>query len=485
MTTTTTSDALTQPTALYDGYDSFLGVKRDGAVSGTMSGPTNAELSSYVYVCTDSESVSNALSVSASVSGSGIDYSASAKATFTQQLNMTSTSVVVIVHTLFQSQQSAESYNATTQPSSAAAADVQSFFTQYGDSFVDVLVTGGEYYAAFVYNSTTTSEQESITASLKGAVSTGVTNISASVSTDIDNAATSNNVTYTISQSVYGASGVVDLPSDASGIITFANDFSGYVNAPEILGYHVTGYEHGGVTNFTAVADNRNLFGTDTTPAAVASTLSTLASTANTIQSMYSGYQYTGDSGFTTKCNQINSDLATINALITQIENNVTGSNTAPSLPSLNYGTPVASYQVKPPVQTPGTDEFYDLSASQVASGVTPSQISLTAGGFKVIYSDGTVANHNAVGNAVGTLSIKSGDSIAEVVLPVPPTNVSYIVTAKGVSVGSVGATGGLILKAPPTIIGFAGNSASGPGGASYGLITISISPSVWGTSSS
>src|SRR5258708_5706193 len=108
---------LTQPTAVYDGYDSFLGVKRDGAVSGS-SGTTQGETSNYVYVCTDSESVSSALSVSASVSGSGIDYSASAKATFTEQLNVTSTSVVVIVHTIVQSGviSASPGYGATTPP---------------------------------------------------------------------------------------------------------------------------------------------------------------------------------------------------------------------------------------------------------------------------------------------------------------------------------------------------------------------------------
>jgi len=467
---------LTQPTALYDGYDSFLGERRDGAVSGGTSQPTDGAISSYVYVCTSSESVSSALSVSASISASGIDYSASAKATFTQQLNMTSTSVVVIVHTIYQIQTSAQSYNPTTQP-----ADVQAFFTQYGDSFVDELVTGGEYYAAFVYNSTTTSEQESITASLKGAVSTGATSLSMSVSTDIDNAASSNNVTYTISQNVYGATGV-SLPTDSSGIITFSNNFSQHVNAPEVLGYHVTGYERGGVTGLTAVIANRNLFGTDTTPADVASTLSTLASTADTIQAMYSGYQYTGDSGFAAKCNQINADLSTIDALIQEIENEVTGQNTAPSLPSLSYGTPVASYLVKPPVSS-AAGRFYDLSTSQIASGVAPSQISLTAGGFQVIYSDGTVASHNAVGKSAGTLSIAGTDSIAKVEFATDLSNVTCIVTANGVSVGDSPPAYALS-KAPPTIIGFTGNTAtaeSGPGG--YGVITISISPAVWGRS--
>jgi len=357
-------------------------------------------------------------------------------------------------------------------------------FTQYGDSFVDEIVNGGEYYAAFVYNSTTTSEQESITASLKGSVSTGVTTISASVSTAIDDAATNNDVTYTISQNVYGATGV-SLPTDSSGIITFANNFSGYVNAPEVLGYHVTGYERGGVKGLTAVIANRDLFGTDTTPADVASALSTLATTANTIQAMYDGYQYTGDSGFAAKCTQIDADLSTIDALIQAIENDVTGSNTAPSLPSLSYGTPVASYLVTPPVSSVA-DKFYDLSTSQIASGVTPSQIALTAGGFKVIYSDGTVASHNAVGKAVGTLSITSSDSIKKVEFATDRSNLSYIVTANGVSVGTTSQTPFALSKAPPTIIGFSGDTAtpeSGPGG--YGVITISISPAVWGTSSS
>jgi len=115
---------LTQPAALYDGYDSFLGERRDGAVTGDTTESTDGTISSYVYVCTSSESVSSALSVSASISASGIDYSASAKATFTQQLNMTSTSVVVIVHTIYQIQTAVKNYNANEQPGD----DVQAFF---------------------------------------------------------------------------------------------------------------------------------------------------------------------------------------------------------------------------------------------------------------------------------------------------------------------------------------------------------------------
>lgn len=471
-----TSD-LTQPTALYDGYDSFLGERRDGAVSGATSAPTGGETTSYVYVCTDSESVSSALSVSASVSGSTIDYSASAKASFTQQLSMTSTSVVVIVHTIVnQGTTSAEHYSLSSRPS-----DIQAFFTQYGDSFVDAIMTGGEYYAAFVYNSTTTTEQEQITASLKA--SAGALN--ATLSTSLDTAASNSQTSYTIQQDMIGATGVA-APTDAASIVTFAGNYGQYINSPEVLSYHVTGYERAGVTGFDAVVANRNLFGTDTTPANVASTLSALASTADTIQAMYDGYQYTGDSGFKPKRQQIDADLATIQALINKIEASVTGTYSAPSLPSLNYGTPVASYQVKPPIQTV-TGGFYDLTAAQVASGVGPKQIVLTAGGFKVTYSDANdVVNHNAVGKTVGTLNIATGDSIATVEFPTDMSNVSYIVTANGVSVGTDSPTN-FPVKAPPKIIGFAGtykNAKDASAGTSYGVISITISPAVWGTSS-
>jgi hypothetical protein len=174
------------PTAIFQGIDTFQGQLRSAGITGTSNG-SNTTTTNTVSICTDTESVSEAISASASVSGSVMDTSADAKATFVENIGMTSTSVVVIVHTITQTTQTAN----TTQLSDEAATvlgpltgtqDVQDFYSDYGDSYVSQVVVGGEYYAAFVYDSTTTEQQETVTASLKASNLTFATSLSTSLS---------------------------------------------------------------------------------------------------------------------------------------------------------------------------------------------------------------------------------------------------------------------------------------------------------------
>ena len=189
------------PTALLQGFDSFIGQAKDTAVSGTLGSTTSlsdGNVTSEVSICTTTDSVSEALSISASGSDSMVDASVSDKATFVQSLNMTSTSVVVVVHTYIQVTQSSSSYAVApgvTAPDANAPStsqdSIQAFFQVYGDSFVSAIGIGGEYYVAFVYESTSVETQTSITDSLNASIDGVNTNLSAAISKAASDTSTS------------------------------------------------------------------------------------------------------------------------------------------------------------------------------------------------------------------------------------------------------------------------------------------------------
>lgn len=134
------------PTALYQGYDSFLGQARDAALSGTTTPPTGAESYERVHICTDPESVMRAITIAAPGS---LDGSFDAKMAWAQSLSLTRTSVVLVLHkVMIDGKVQAESYAYGGEP----IADVQSFFREHGDSFVSEIVFGTEHVEAFVSN---------------------------------------------------------------------------------------------------------------------------------------------------------------------------------------------------------------------------------------------------------------------------------------------------------------------------------------------
>ena len=320
--------SITQPpTGLYQGYDSFLGQVRDVAISGT-SNQVNAQSTILVSVCTDTDSVTEALNISGGLSGSFSDVSFAAKASWAESLSLTSTSVAVIVHSvIITGETQANSYALSITPPS----DVQGFFADYGDSFVSEIVLGGEYYAAFVFDSVTVGQQQQIQVQVSGSGGP----LSASLSTTINTASTSTQTSLRTSQQMLGVSTPSFPNADPDSIVTFALSFgSQSINAPTVLCYAVTGYEHVASVpaGFQSVVSNRNLLGTaSSTPFVQASaTLSSLSSQVATIQQMYSAYGYSGDTLFAANAAQVSQDVTALNQLITSIEANATGTYTAP-----------------------------------------------------------------------------------------------------------------------------------------------------------
>lgn len=490
------------PTGLYQGYDSFQGQVRNAAVSGT-SNQVNASSTNLVSVCTDTESVMRAISVSASLSGSLFDVSFDTKASWAQQLNLTSTSVAVVVHSVVVTgQNQADSYSLAAAPPSS----LQDFFTDYGDSFVSEVVLGGEYYAAFVFNSSSVSQQQQITASLSGSYG----GITGSLSTAISNASSSTQTSLSMSQQMLGVSDPTFPSASPDDIVNFALGFGGSsqtINAPTVLCYSTTGYEHvAGISGFDAIVANRNLLGTASAAPFVEAftTLTTMSTQCALLQQMYTAYQYSSDSLFATNAQQVSNDLAALNTLIAGIEGNVTGTFSAPPLPSLGYGVPLVTYTLNPqgaPGYLNTTGSFFDLSPTQIANGVMPGTITLYSSvveglypaiGIEVRYSDGTSTSHGNTGGSVqGTLSLQGGDTIASVAEAFAGSDpftmwvtAMQIQTARRQSLGSIpsGFSVGASYSAPPLIIGFCGAIPVMASNTVNPLIPISItlSPALW-----
>jgi|GEM_PF-3818594 len=481
---------ITRVPELYDGFDSFTGqALGESAVSGSSSTGLNGSSSNTVSICTDTDSVTSAISVSGSVS----DANASAKATWVQSLSVTSTSVVVVVHTVVQSITQADHYGLV--PGSAPSSDdqIQSFFKSYGDSWVSELLVGAEYYAAFVYDSTSVEQQQSITSKLSASAG----NLSASLSATLNNTASDTQTTMRINQQMLGPTTLAYPSADADSIVTFALDFTANVGGQyTVLAYGVTGYEDVGVSDFGAVVKNRNLLGT-ASPLPFVDTLAALnnlQSQMDLIQDMYTAYGYTGDTEFTKRAGDVGDDVHTLTNLINDIEQNVTGANPPPTLKTLGYGTPLVTYTtaLNPPL--PSSEGFIgvtnDLDASQIAKGRKPVSIIVLSSGFQVTYSDNTVVVHGD-GDEAGGLSIETNDLITLVGFKEGNSyQIGEIQTAKQKSYGSSGSW--TYAKAPPTIIGF-GQGGIYPFDVAEGkpmlvaaaALTITLLPAVWVQSTS
>ncbi len=486
-----TTNVTQPPTTLYQGYDSFQGQARNTLVSG-LTNITNGQTYTNVTVCTDTSSVQQALSASASVSDGFADFSVSASAKFAQSLNLSSTSVVVIVncvHVIGETQ--ANQYSLKMPPGVTA----QGFFDNYGDSFVSAIVLGGQYYAAFVFDSTSTEEQTQISAQLSGSAGT----LSASLSATLSSASSATSTTMRMSQKVMGIEKPPALPGDANGIVQFALSFGSLtIDSPQVLCFAVTGYEHvmSNPAFFTAVVTNRNLLGTASLTPFIDATnvLAALSGQVASIQQMYTAYGYTGDSQFATNAAQTAADQKSLAALIANIENNVTATYAAPALPSLGLGTPMPSFALNPTtapaeLNYPGLTvvPFFDLTPSQVAAGTKPASITLLGqnpvSGISVVYSDGTSVTHGTSSSTVGPLTIAANDSIANVSMLIDnPVFALYIETASGQSLGPSlppSSPPSFVFSAPPAIIGFAGNVVSDTL-TNLVPIAVTVSDAVW-----
>lgn len=156
------------PSALFQGMSTLESANKQPAVNGTfarVAGESHMEIS----IATDEVSVAQSMAIdsSASVSFLGIG-GASAKKSFLESLELNSFSTTVLasarVGLRMDSALSYELMRGVAPVTTAEEAKV--FFGLYGDSFVDSITFGAEYYAALVIHSSSIEEKQSVSTAL-------------------------------------------------------------------------------------------------------------------------------------------------------------------------------------------------------------------------------------------------------------------------------------------------------------------------------
>lgn len=154
---------------LFQGMSTLASESKPAAVEGTtLRDGAAAEVN--IIVATDTMTVAESMSIESSVSVSYLGKaSVSAKAGFFKslQLNSFSTTILVTARTTNYTE-SAQTYTLKDGVSPVTSArEAEAFFGMYGDSFVDSVTVGAEYYAALVIQSSSVEEQKNVTAELK------------------------------------------------------------------------------------------------------------------------------------------------------------------------------------------------------------------------------------------------------------------------------------------------------------------------------
>lgn len=283
------------------GYNTFTGsALPNSALTETVLGSQGVQSASYVKICASVESLEQTLSQTSgfSIGVPGL-FKVSQSKTKTQSLKVNDTSVSVVVVSRVVTESPA--ITSCSLSSSAQALTGQSFYTQYGDSYVSSTVNGGEYVAVFVYNCQTMTESQSVQKSLSAGIDADGANVNTSLASTLSNTQSSTNVACTCHQSVRGSSDplpalTLSVSTDISNLITYADGFDqASVNAEVVLDYTTAGYETlmPAATSFQSVITNRSTFKTQVAP--VRSQLQTIWESILNLAKTYQTYGYSED----------------------------------------------------------------------------------------------------------------------------------------------------------------------------------------------
>ena len=342
------------PAAVFQGYNSVLGDARSTALKGT-SRTIGGGSKTTCTVCTSATEVAKALDIDASLSVAyGPIASVDAKTKYMSSLNLTTYSVCMIVHS-----KHTEGIRTSTDvglapgvsvPSSDA--DIDTFVSAYGDSWVSEITTGGEYFGTYTFFSETQEEQTNLEASLHASgIYSGVT-VNAGVEAKMSNFLKTANVRYTFNQEITGlANPTFPAPEH---FIEYALTFPSLVlDSPTIIGFASSGYETVPGLNkpFRKVAENRRYFleGDSAHPGGLSRSLATIALIKNQtsdIQAVYNFYNYTGDALLASRLATAKSDFDAVVAQMRTFETAATTSFPTLPLTSINNGTPALAYDV-------------------------------------------------------------------------------------------------------------------------------------------
>lgn len=339
------------PASLFQGTDSVNGAGVSTAVEGSYA--THGGASSVVYqVAMDLDTLYQALDVSQSVSvGFGPIGGGSEKTEFVQTLNLTTFSVNIVVRAKHvMNTQTATAFklkNGINPPSGNS--QLNDFFRSYGDSFVSSVTSGSEYYAVYTFYAQSKEEQNSVSVELQANGIFQFGSVDAGLQAKLDKVTTSTQVRIAFNQNISGIANP-KFPTPDS-MIAYALAFPSLpIDAPAIVAYAVTGYEHvGDMSGFVPVAKNRDfLIGPDgrggLSQYLVAET--ELLNQIAWLKEIYAFYQGFKDGKVDEVQREAQADLDALNEQFLRYESDPTATLTKPALPSLDKGTPMLEYGI-------------------------------------------------------------------------------------------------------------------------------------------
>jgi trimeric autotransporter adhesin len=339
---------------LFQGFNTFYASAGNSALSGP-SQPFGGSERLDFHVCTDFESVLQALNIDTSVSYTSPEFSASAKMDYAQSLKITVNTVTVVVYAnrILHTSQATGAQLSVPVPTESG---LQAFCTEYGDSWVNALTTGAEFYATYRFYAETKSEQRSVVAALKASGIAGGGKLTLSAQTALNNQSSSSQTNALTSYQLLGVSNA-PLPKDDEIVNWALNTFPRLtINAPVVISFAVTGYE--GISSVSpvfgpVVATRKQFSGPPTNDHAlnISQQLIQVQGCSDAIDELveaYGLYSYTSDTAMdtttpTSKAAVVKSDLNTLTQKIQSMGMDPTTAVSWPTITSLTYGTPSAN----------------------------------------------------------------------------------------------------------------------------------------------
>ncbi len=465
--------------SLCAGYDAVLGALRSSAVKATEKAD-GATAKVRITVAEGMVEMSSAIEVNQSLS---VDYvgiaSVDQKLQFVSSQKATSTSVSIVAF-------ARKAIGSTTASNPVLTVDLNgmstaTFVRAYGDSYVDSLSMGGEYYGVYTFYTETFEQQQSLVASLKASGIYSGVSASAELNTKIDNYVRTTNTNWTFDQQVTGLSNP-DLPNPDK-MIDYAVKFPDRtLDAPRVISFSTASYDHvpGFTLPFAQIVTNREYFVGNSIDGGLTEQLVDLVELQNKIdwlEAIYACYGYHGDTELDTFAVAVAEDRAKVSAQFRAYEADPTQSFTRPALPALNKGTPVLSFDKLygemwgggggSPFEYPRVEDALAnrtrLTWLKLRSGSRIDRISFR---YADIHGEGEVQSHGGNGGSdQPALSLDSKEYIATIAGRCgSEVDRLYIVTNRGSSTQGGGDGGHAVAWDTPAgyvLLGFQGRSGN------------------------
>jgi hypothetical protein len=324
-------------------------------------------------MCSTATDVATALQIDQSLSVSYGPDSVDEKTSFFQSLTVTTFSLHLVLYAQHGSVQTTVTAQPTSAGPSPTSVGAAAFVAAYGDSYVNSVTVGGEFYAVYSFYTETLEEQTNLATSIRAAGLYGGVQVSGDLSSNFSKFMKDQTVSWDYAARLGGVQDAIPEPDQA---FDYALGFSGKtLDTPVLLSKTSQGYETipAWYAALQPVVANRNYF---LGPGGLVGNLQTLqeiADQAELISDIYSFYGYTADTGFAAKQKAVATDLTAIQKQIVAFAADATQTFTAPTLPSLANGTPTLqkTYTVVGPFGDTGGDPFDQVNQSNYVESKT------------------------------------------------------------------------------------------------------------------